>query len=255
MLQRPWRPSPTSWVSSPALPDAFHILSRLQHFQQWIAALLIRGVIHFLGATVRLELARGEEHLEALRGGGEPVVLSFWHNRAVFCAYLVYRRLLSRAVPITILVSQSRDGELGAKLARMWRAGVVRGSASRGGAAGLRKLYRVVSRQKASAITIPDGPRGPLYEAKPGAVVLAQMCGVPILPMAFAADRFWTVRSWDRLIIPKPFARVRFVVGDPLEIPRELDAEELEGQRQRLEKTLNDLVAEAEASEPGTKER
>lgn len=227
-------------------------MSRSQHLQQWVAALLIRGVVHLLGATVRLQVVRGEERLDSLKSGTSPAVLSFWHNRAVFCAYFLYRRLLSRGAPITVLVSQSRDGELGAKLARMWRAGVVRGSASRGGATGLRKMYRAVSREKASAITIPDGPRGPLYVAKPGAVVLAQMCGVSILPMAFAADRYWTIRSWDRLIIPKPFSRVRFVIGDPLEIPRELSSEDLEGQRQRLEQTLTDLVAEAEGPGPKT---
>ena len=77
------------------------------------------------------------------------------------------------------------------------------------------------------------------------------MCGVPILPLSFAADRYWTIRSWDRLIIPKPFARVRLVVGDPLEIPRELTAEALEGERQRLERTLNELTAEAEAPSVG----
>ena len=208
-------------------------------------------MVHLLGATVRLDVVRGAEQLEVLEKGREPVVLSFWHNRAMFCAYFLYRRLLRHGFPLTILVSQSRDGELGAKLARMWRAGVVRGSASRGGAAGLRKMYRAVSKERASAITIPDGPRGPLYVAKPGAVVLAQMCGVPILPLSFAADRYWTIRSWDRLIIPKPFARVRLVVGDPLEIPRELTAEALEGERQRLERTLNELTAEAEAPSVG----
>lgn len=247
MPPRPWKPSATSWASSLNRRDPAGPLSRFQNLQQWVAALLIRAVVHLLGATVRLEVVRGGERLEALRTDARPVVLSFWHNRAVFCAYFLYRRLLRRGASITILVSQSRDGELGAKLARMWRAGVVRGSASRGGAAGLRKMYRAVNRERTSAITIPDGPRGPLYVAKPGAVVLAQMCGVPILPMAFAADRFWTIRSWDRLIIPKPFARVRFVVGDSLEIPRELTSEDLEAQRLRLEQTLNDLVAEVEA--------
>ena len=180
-----------------------------------------------------------------LRESGGPVVFSFWHNRAMFCAYFLYRHLLRHGFPITILVSLSRDGELGARLARSWKAGVVRGSASRGGAAGLRNLYRVVTREGASAITIPDGPRGPLYVAKPGAIVLAQMCGVPIQPMAFAAESFWTIRSWDRLIIPKPFTRIWLNLGEPLEIPSQMTADELEGQRQRLEDTLNRLVEEA----------
>lgn len=226
---------------------------------QWLAAKVIRMVVHVIGATCRVRFVKGADgvdgaaRLAELRKSRAPVVFSFWHNRAMFCAYLLYQKLLRHGFPITILVSLSRDGELGARLARSWKAGVVRGSASRGGTAGLRRLYRVVSREKSSAITIPDGPRGPLYTAKPGAVVLAQMCGVPIQPMAFAAEKFWTVRSWDRLIVPRPFTRIWLNLGAPLDVPKDLPGDALEGQRQRLEDTLNRLVEEARSAAAGAR--
>ena len=220
-------------------------MAKLQRLKQWLVARLIRTVVHLIGATCRVRFVHGKQRMANLRASRGPVVFSFWHNRAMFCAYFLYRHLLRHGFPITILVSLSRDGELGARLARSWKAGVVRGSASRGGSAGLRKLYRVVTRERASAITIPDGPRGPVYVAKPGAVVLAQMCGVPIQPMAFAAESYWTLRSWDRLIIPKPFTRIWLNVGTPLEVPRQLSADDLEKERQRLEDTLNRLGEEA----------
>jgi len=213
---------------------------------QWITAVALRTVVHLICATCRLEVVGGGDPAADLRQAARPVVFSFWHNRAVFISYYIYRTLLRRGFPITVLVSQSRDGELGARLAQMWGAGVVRGSASRGGAAGLRRLYREVAKKRRSAITIPDGPHGPLYKVKPGAVVLAQMSGAPIVPLAYAASSFWTIRSWDRMIIPKPFSTIRLVFGSPLEISRELSPDQLEHERLHLEATLNQLVAQVE---------
>lgn len=206
-------------------------------------------MIQLLGATCRVQVVTGAGVLEELAASRRPVIFSFWHNRVLFCAYTLYRRLLRKGYPITILVSHSGDGALGARLAELWRARVVRGSSSRGGSAGLRKMYRAV-RDGSAAVTIPDGPRGPLYRVQPGAVVLAQMAQVPILPLAFSADRYWAIRSWDRLIVPKPFARIRLAVGEPLEIPRELTEGDLEAQKHRLEETLNQLVQQVEAT-PG----
>ena len=99
---------------------------------------------------------------------------------------------------------------------------------------------------------IPDGPRGPRFQAKPGAVVLAQMSEAPIVPMSFAADRYWNLGSWDRMIIPKPFARIRVAVGPPRSIDRGLPADELERERVELERTLNELGAMARSGLEGS---
>ena len=107
-------------------------------------------------------------------------------------------------------------------------------------------MYREISREHASQVLTPDGPRGPRHEAKSGTVLLARLSGVPILPIAYAAQRYWQLRSWDRMVIPKPFSKVSVAVGELLEVPRELDAEGVETYRLRLENALNDLVQRAE---------
>jgi lysophospholipid acyltransferase (LPLAT)-like uncharacterized protein len=201
----------------------------------------VRGI----GGGCRLREVIGAERLEAVGSGGAPVILAFWHNRTVYLAHWLERRFLSRGVPLAALASRSRDGELAAKLGRMLHAVVIRGSASRGGSEGLRRLYRAVRGGTSCAMAV-DGPRGPLYEAKPGTVVLAQMTGAPVVPVAWAADRVWALRSWDRLLIPKPFARVVMAVGEPLEVPRQLDAEQLAAEQRRLEHALRSLTEEVE---------
>ena len=200
-----------------------------------------------LGRSYRFEWVRGEEHLRALTAEEKPAVLSFWHDRVLGVAYHLVRHCLRRGYPITILVSRSRDGELGALLTRRWGAGVVRGSATRGGSEGLRRLYRAISRDGSAVVTIPDGPHGPRHAAKPGAVVLAQMSGAVILPLALAASSYWTLGSWDRMIVPRPFSRVALVAGEPIQVSRQASEAELESERKRLERVLGSLVEEAEA--------
>ena len=199
-----------------------------------------------ISRTCGWQIIRGAEHVAALIEAGQPAVLSFWHDRTFFGARFLVHRMVRRGYPVTILVSQSRDGELGVKLATRWGVGVVRGSASRGGAEGLRRLYKAVVRQHSAVVVIPDGPRGPKSEAKPGALVLAQMTGIPILPIGFAARRYWTLRSWDRMIIPKPFTRIAVVIGEPLVLPREFEEAALAAEQQRLKGVLDALVDEAE---------
>lgn len=215
-----------------------------------LAAVLIRWIVQLIGFTCRYRFVSGAEHLQLWRYSGRPAVFSCWHNRVFFCADFLRRRLIREGVPLSILVSHSRDGEMGARLAQAWGAQVVRGSTSRGGSAGLRKIYRSVVKDGVSSVTLPDGPRGPLYEAQGGAVVLAQMCGIPIVPLAFASRRFWRLRSWDRIFVPKPFTRIDVVVGEPLEVPRQLAEGELDVWRLRLQDALNDCARKADG--PGT---
>jgi len=209
---------------------------------------LIRAVIGSLGATYRITCVTGEDRLRQLETSRDPVVLSFWHDRVFVMAYFLRRRLMRRGYPVTLLSSLSRDGELGAKLGRLWGAHVVRGSASRGGTAGLRAMYRSIRQRLGAPVVIPDGPQGPQYQAKPGAIVLAQMSGAPIVPLGCDADRFWKLGSWDRLIIPRPFSRVRVVVGTPQIVPKQLSEAELEQQRLLLQRTLDELVGRAETA-------
>ena len=213
-----------------------------------IAARLSRWVLLGLGRTWKLEVVAGREHLEALLAEPRPVLLSFWHNRTFAIGYFLYEHLHRRGVDITLLASHSRDGELVTRVCRRWGIHTVRGSASRGGLQAMRGVHKAITRRGSSPIMIPDGPRGPLYEFKVGVAVLAQTSRAPILPIAVAARKFWRLRSWDRMIVPRPFSEVAVVIGEPQQVPRELSSEELEVERLRLEGLLDELTLQSEAA-------
>jgi hypothetical protein len=124
---------------------------------------------------------------------------------------------------------------------------VIRGSSTYTGARALRDYYQALTQDGVSPAITPDGPRGPVWKAKPGAILLAQMSQRPIIPMAFAASRAWHIQ-WDRFVIPWPLAKVSIVVGDPLYIPKGLDARGLEQFQAELEQRLHSLSEIATAN-------
>ena len=200
----------------------------------------LRRVVSALAASWRVEVV-GADRLATLVRERQPVVLSFWHEQVLGLAPLLARRVLRAGLPVTLLSSRSRDGELGARLGAAWGAEIVRGSASRGGTEGLRGMYRSLRRGGRSPLVIPDGPRGPAYEAKPGTVVLAQMAGVPIQPLALRAPHAWRLKSWDRMLVPKPFSRVELHVGEPLGVSATLSEQQMDDYCEMLGRTLNRL--------------
>lgn len=212
-----------------------------------LAAFSGRFLLGLLGATWRLEV-EGQETLARAIAGKKPHILTFWHNRTVMAAYFLSRHALDQGLDITLLASQSRDGELVTRLVAGWGVETVRGSATRGGREALRGIYRAITQKGSSPLVVPDGPKGPLYGFKAGAAVLAQMSGAPLLLFGFAADRSWQLRSWDRLIVPKPFARVKVIVGEPQFLPKDLAGEAFEAERLRLEAALAAVTREAEAT-------
>lgn len=167
-----------------------------------------------------------------------------WHHQLFLAAWLLHRELVRRGVPVVVLISRSRDGTLASELGRLLGADVVRGSTSRGGGAALRQLLRSAGEGRMPFL-VPDGPRGPARYCKPGAVALAELGGLAIQPIALAADRAWRLRSWDRLVVPKPFARLTAVLGEPQQVPAPLDGTGRERVRRELEAELNRLTAAA----------
>lgn len=217
-------------------PDPAPRLTRRERFAFAAGALLIYLVMRLLAATWRIG---GLDNFDALRGG-RPVVLAFWHDRLFGLSPLIGGRLARRGHPIAVLISLSKDGELATAVGRRLGGTVARGSASRGGSAGLRRLRREVA-AGATALMVVDGPRGPRHEAKPGAAMLARLAGAPLVPLTYAADRAWHLRSWDRLALPKPFARIALAVGDPIPVPRDLPAGRLAEPTARLAAELDRL--------------
>ncbi|HUO87446.1 MAG TPA: lysophospholipid acyltransferase family protein [Thermoanaerobaculia bacterium] len=216
------------------------LLHRVESFLFWSLVLLA-------GRWCRVRVAVGEEHLANLRSAGGHHVLVFWHDRLFFASWFVSRQLIHRGFPLTVLVSPSRDGELAARTARRLGAEVVRGSSSRGAREGLRQLLRAASTGRGVAV-VPDGPKGPARRAKPGAVAVARLAGAPLVPLTWVADRSWRLGSWDRLEIPKPFARVAVAVGAPRLVGRGGGDEAAARELVTLEESIAALDATAAAS-------
>jgi len=162
-----------------------------------LAALLIR----LLGATLRYEdvYAPGGVRGDIIPG---PVVYAFWHRSMLTCAHRF------RKLDIAILISRSFDGELVARTVEWLGFVAIRGSSSRGGAAGLRQMADAYQQGHRCAFTA-DGPRGPAMKLKGGPVQLARLVGAQWIGSYYALpDRAWTLKSWDSFLIPKPFSRI-----------------------------------------------
>jgi lysophospholipid acyltransferase (LPLAT)-like uncharacterized protein len=201
----------------------------------------VAGVaVRLLGATLRLTEAN-REAIDRLWAARDPVIYAAWHGRMLMLPCLYGGRR-----SVHVLASRSRDGELVSRLARTFGLRVVRGSSSRGGSTALRALARLLREDRADVAVVPDGPRGPRHVAQPGAVLLAKLGGAPIVPMGFGASRATVLDSWDRFLVPHPFARVAVVFGEPLGVPADADRAGLEEARRRLQAALEHVTAEAD---------
>ena len=197
------------------------------------------AIIKFWVWTSRSVRVVGVENLEAALAKAPSLIPCYWHQHQLFCArYLLDQR--SRGLAVAWLISPSVDGEIGAMMVRRLGGGVIRGSSSHTGARSLRDYYQALVKENLSPIITPDGPRGPRFKFKPGAILLAQMSGRPLLPMAYAASRAWLVK-WDKFVIPAPFARIVIAIGAPRYVPRVTDAASLEQLQADMEIELKKL--------------
>ena len=172
----------------------------------------------------------GAEHVEAITKAGHQPILALWHGRILAATPHFQRR------GIVAMASENFDGEWIARLLGKFGYGAARGSTSRGGPAALRRLVRDV-KAHGVAFTL-DGPRGPAEVAQPGAVWLARATGQPLLPFHSEAASSWTLRSWDRTQIPKPFTTVALAIRQPIYVPRDANDDALEAYRHELEAAL-----------------
>jgi hypothetical protein len=199
------------------------------------APLLIRGLV----GSCRVTLHEGD--LLARAKGGEPFIGTVWHEDLIFLADVF------RGTGFTILVSRSRDGEIGTRIAHRLGLRTVRGSSSRGGEEALGEIVDL-ARNGASVGFIADGPRGPRREAKMGAVIAAKLSGRPIVPIGCAARRAIRLNSWDRMWIPLPFTHIVARAGDPIHVPSDASRAECELIRQRVQEEMLKLEKAAIAS-------
>jgi hypothetical protein len=204
-----------------------------------VAATAVRA----LGVTLSVR-ATGVEPLRPLWQAGRPLIYAVWHDRILLVPWLNARlRRSDGARGVRVLASRSRDGQLMADFARRFGLHVVRGSSSRGGPEALRALARAVRAGEDVAL-VPDGPRGPARRLQPGIVALAATTGAPIVPVGVAAWPARRLGSWDRFMVPAPFARCALVFGGVLEVKRDDGREEA---RARIERALQDVTEAADA--------
>jgi lysophospholipid acyltransferase (LPLAT)-like uncharacterized protein len=199
---------------------------------------LVVAVVKLLDLTYRVSKVEGkvQAEKEVARHEGRAVYCT-WHQRMFYlCNYL-------GRLHVTIMMSKSKDGEWVARIADYFGYMNVRGSSAKGDEkkGGSEAWHELVERVRdgENAGMFLDGPRGPAREAKIGAVLIARETGAPIIPVLWGCDRAWVFNSWDRYMIPKPFAKIYFKHGDPIYVPADASREELEGYRKQLEDQMN----------------
>lgn len=171
---------------------------------------------------------------------GEQRMYCFWHGDLLVPMY-VYR-----ATGVVVLVSGHRDGSMVRGVIERMGYGTVVGSVTRGGATALRGLLSA-ARRGADLCVPPDGPRGPRGVVKKGVIFLASRAGLPVVPAGVAVSSAWRVRSWDRMVIPKPFARVVLYRASRVLFPRDADTEALEAHALELRAAIERAQATAES--------
>jgi lysophospholipid acyltransferase (LPLAT)-like uncharacterized protein len=217
--------------------DASWRTSRAKRLQARAISGLGYPLIAVLGSTLRWR-ADGLEHLAAVERSGRPPIMAFWHGR-ILPATVYFRRR-----GIVVITSENFDGEWIAGIIERFGYGTARGSTSRGGRKALRQLTRDMAAGRPAAFTI-DGPRGPARVAQAGAVWLAKATGNPIVPFHIETNRHWTLNSWDRTQIPKPFAVSAIAIGEPLWVAGDTDAPGLDAFTRALQQRLQMLELRA----------
>ena len=203
--------------------------SRVKRAQ--VAAIAGFGVpaIAALGSSLTWKV-EGLEHLQ-LEGHGRRPIMAFWHGRVLTATYYFRQR------GIVVMISENFDGEWIARIIEQFGFRTSRGSTTRGGQRALLQLKREMDRGQPSGFAV-DGPRGPARQAQPGAIWLSKLTGNPVVPFHMEASSYWTLKSWDRTQIPKPFSTVALAVGAPIDVPNEADEATLEAKRAELEQSL-----------------
>ena len=204
-------------------------------------------VPRLLWLSYRIEKVIGEEHIPKLLAKNTVFLPALWHQHLLVCVKYL-RRMHQSGLRLGFLISPSVDGEVAALIVRRIGGHPIRGSSTRTGARALRSIYMAMREQHISPIITPDGPMGPRWEFKPGAIYLARISGAPIVPMAYAATRVRILRTWDNFVLPLPFSRVVVAIGEPIFPKITPDPASVEQVQAELSQKLNDLFEQARAS-------
>ncbi len=191
-------------------------------------------LIKLIGSTMRWKI-NGWENWKTATADRHIPIFTFWHNRVFLSTYFWRRR------GIVVMTSQSFDGEYIARFIQRFGYGAARGSSTRGAVGAVIEMTRLMRAGYPTAFTI-DGPKGPRYVAKMGAVLLAKKTGQPILPFTITAGRFWEAKkSWDGFQVPYPFSRANVTIAAPIFVPADADENTLNAKRDELQQALDEI--------------
>lgn len=204
--------------------------SSKSRLKDWLVVKFFVWLIRLTGLTSKT-VQLDEAHLEPLQGN---YILATWHNNIYFSCWLLKNREYGS------MISQSRDGELIARVMEHFAFVPIRGSSSEGGTRALREMVKYLKGPYPAAIT-PDGPLGPRHKVQSGVIMIAKMTGIPIIPWDYEALDQWIIeKSWDRHKIPKPFTLTLSAFGPPLHVPAKLSSDELEAYCEKLEHAIQE---------------
>jgi lysophospholipid acyltransferase (LPLAT)-like uncharacterized protein len=198
------------------------------------ADLAFYALIKLIGKTIKFD-TEGWENFERIERDGQIPIYAFWHNRIFLATYFFRHRR------IVVITSKSFDGEYIARFIQRFGYGAVRGSSTRGGVGALVELIRLMKKGLPAGFTV-DGPKGPRYVAKSGAILLAKKTGNPVMPFSVEIKNRWTLDSWDKLQIPKPFSRARVFIAEPVYVAKDADDAEIENKLTELQRKLDELT-------------
>jgi len=201
----------------------------------YAASAILHALIWILRKTMRVTY-EGSDIMPSFTARDESFIGVFWHGRMLMLP------LIYPGKRIHILISDHRDGEIIASVMRRFGFGLVRGSSSKGGLAALKEMITLLREGSDLGIT-PDGPKGPAEVVKGGVAQIARLSGKAVIPIAFASSRRVRFTSWDRFYLPLPFARLVFVVGEPLYYAQ---GEEVEAFRLRVESAMLAVTVKAD---------
>jgi lysophospholipid acyltransferase (LPLAT)-like uncharacterized protein len=216
------------------------VVPHVPYWYQRLGARLVHLLIRSVSGTLRKQWIDRSGYFD--NGPAGPAIYCTWHNRLALCmiTYYDYVKKHNQTPGMAAMVSASKDGGFLASILGCFRVRPVRGSSSRRGPQALLELTGWAERGYDLAIT-PDGPRGPRYVVQEGAIALAQVTGLPIIPASNYVRWKIQVKSWDRFQIPLPFSRCEMVLGKPVQVPREASDAEREALRQQLERTMKEI--------------
>ncbi len=203
-----------------------------------IGNLFLGRLIEVLVKTLHIEF-HNQQVLDNLERNGEHFILAFWHG-TMLLPWHVFKDKKYMG-----LTSQSKDGNVLAKLLSRWNYVVTRGSSSQGGKVALAIMIDF-AKYEGSVMVTPDGPRGPGMKFKAGAVVASQRSESPLVLLGVGYEKKWQLRSWDKFQIPKPFSKVRLVFSQPVRVNKMAQRDEVSMAIEQCDSDLNALQKEAE---------